>query len=962
MLLTNFNKRKKNKKKQKKQQPPRVIESRMSLDELLDAKELVSAKIDDIEIAMISARGAKMSRLAEELDELEAKKHDLKHQIKALERELARVEGENNKAKREESKEEGGKTPLQGAGMGPVATKVPLVKKGLKKNKAGGKQFLPPKQQPQQQQQRPLPLRIQPEQQQQQQQQGPKVTAALDATEEAELKKLEEEVLELEKRVEQKEDEENRLRFELKLRKTELLKMEALIHDAEQEVLKVAIQVDPSIRYVVSVQRRIRAKLLRRRWKNREGAALKPIVEAYLVHADAKPDRAKWNLLLEFFKSQRDYVDSLRVAVDKYLEPLRRTNSMVSGATREDIAALFGALDVITPLEVDIVTEVHKRIYSRFLPPTLGDVLMRWTSVFPLYVTQCKSLDVAFRTMGSLQKTSKLFPGYLEKLASNSQSAKPLTTLLEQPPQRLFQYETILSALLQLTPATHSDHLALRSTLKGLGEACQEVRTFQQDQKAMLQLATLKRRIQNLPDSVCERLHRKLLLELDVTMVEGSGRIRGKLFLFNDIVVVTAMGRSTLMYSETLEMRGLHYTSLPDTESVYNGWELQTIKRCLTFVSNSFEDKMRFEAKLQCALEDLKTNDVVDGFQQDQHDQHQGGFKMPALQRLGTGLQTARLQGEIAALSDQYSKLPAASREVLRGQRFDGIVEFLPEPGVLRSLSFNFDALMLAVRVLDHNKSLPTALKGVFRGLLQKFPDPVALTQALASTKESVASVSLTACAALLAAKHFLSICVGAHFADILTTQKLLVLDASRGALKEQEDALEAVASKLMGTIVKSANQIPSLFQEAVHFFKLRVRKSASDPKVADAATGALLFASLFGPAFRNPARFGFCSDAQQQSASDALESVMECLMRIFAQAPYPQSMGVAKLDKLILDSRDGVAKLVDACRERTVEPSQVNVQSNILPELLKVIVPEIERFSDTKFITAVARAVVLSK
>ncbi len=84
--------------------------------------------------------------------------------------------------------------------------------------------------------------------------------------------------------------------------------------------------------------------------------------------------------------------------------------------------------------------------------------------------------------------------------------------------------------------------------------------------------------------------------------------------------------------------------------------------------------------------------------------------------------------------------------------------------------------------------------------------------------------------------------------------------------------------------------------------------------------------------------------------------------MRCFANAHYPKTMNVAALDKLITDSQPGVAKLTESCREREV-PATVKRQDEVLlPELLRLVVPEIDCFNDFKFVAATASAIVLSK
>ncbi len=78
--------------------------------------------------------------------------------------------------------------------------------------------------------------------------------------------------------------------------------------------------------------------------------------------------------------------------------------------------------------------------------------------------------------------------------------------------------------------------------------------------------------------------------------------------------------------------------------------------------------------------------------------------------------------------------------------------------------------------------------------------------------------------------------------------------------------------------------------------------------------------------------------------------------------------MNVARLDKLIVDAQPTVLKLVEACREHaTVAPviQRARAETELLPELLALLVPDVERVGSAagpQLVAAMANAVALSK
>lgn len=170
-----------------------------------------------------------------------------------------------------------------------------------------------------------------------------------------------------------------------------------------------------------------------------------------------------------------------------------------------------------------------------------------------------------------------------------------------------------------------------------------------------------------------------------------------------------------------------------------------------------------------------------------------------AAARAALGVQSARLQGEVAAMGESLSRLPPATLETLRATRFaaltahvsgGGGVRFvssltphlaqLKEPMTLRALTVRPEALFVAVRVLDAYGALRDTVRHLFKQLLHSFPDPVHLIRVL-TTREAVASVSVTASAAVLLARPLLKKCVGAFMLDVVRLHAKVLLDEERG-------------------------------------------------------------------------------------------------------------------------------------------------------------------------------------
>ncbi len=824
-----------------------------SVGALKDQKELVSARIDELEIAMISARGQKLTRLAAELDGLEEEKAALKKRIKAA----------------------------VAAAAGPKAAAVTTAVQSPSKKPAVG---------------RPVPATAAP--------------PPVEETSDAGLRALEDELRELERKIEEKEDEERRLRFEMDSRKNELYSEEAAVWEREQRVLKVAMDMDPTVKHAVRLQRLFRARKARRKWAGGV-PRVRPIVEQYVQSEEAKPWHARWSLLVDVCKSQDQYAACLVVVRDKYALPLRKTNSTVSGVGREDIQEVFGTLEVLSSFEEDVAKALHHRIYSRFSHPSVGDVLLKLSSIFPLYVEYCRNLDHCFSVMARLQKTP-LVGAYMEKLFLASGSRAPLTTLMELPAQRLFLMETILGALAQLTPPSHADSSRLRSVHKAAADAVAEVKVLQEERKAHQKLAAMARKIQGLPESVIAP-GRKLLYEQDVTLIDRK-RVLQRLFLFGDCVVLASVSGKSLKFVEQIPLVGLRFNSLPDNDTVYNCFELMTMSRVWQYVCDTFDAKSKLEDAFLNALRNANSNLLLDGQHLSSHQLSTRGHSM------SFALQRVRLESETQSMAENVARLPKDALESLKLRKYTGLVQTMEEEPAQVLGGLDRDTLLLAAQALDAEGKLLAVIRDLQKTLVTNEPSAASLSASLTSEIAPLACV-LATCAAAFCARPWLAALLGKHVVAV-----------------KQRKQPEEVAKAIVKDAISSLRDVPPLIQAYVASLSKAAQKKFKS--VGDNAAFVFFGAAFLLGAWQWPVKFGLCDRADD--ISDA----------------YVQALRLS----IVSEAETLKKPLLDACKAETVAPtvSKTRCESEIMPALVQGLVRSIEDVASEKVVRALALCIVL--
>ena len=641
-------------------------------------------------------------------------------------------------------------------------------------------------------------------------------------------------------------------------------------------------------------------------------------------------------------RTQQEYAGHLATARDKYAVPLRKTNSTVSGATREDIQELFGTLEVLASFEEEIAKTLHIRLVSRFAHPTVGDVFLRLSSIFPLYVEYCREMSGTFVVLGRLQKTP-LFGSYIHKLFEASGNRLPLTTIMEQPPQHLFHLETILAALVQLTPTAHADSSRLRSAHKACSDACGEVKAFEEENKAQQKLAAMTRRIVGLPESVIAP-GRKLLFEMDVTLVNDAGaskkRVLHRAFLFGDCVVIALVQSSkSLKFVEQVPLVGLRYNSLHDTESVYNGFELQNMTRRWLFVCDTFEAKMQLESAFTDALSLANSSSsftsLLDGgakpSQQSQKKQPRSSLDSSRASSSFT-LQRLRLESEIQTVSENVARLPKEARDSLFARRYEGLLEAVEHNAGTALGALDADGLIVAAKALDGRGKLAHVLKKMQGELVQLGPSRAALF-ALLRSRESPAVSLATAAATFAGARPWIAALLGKHM----------------GSIRQRKTGAEEVAKAVLADVAGSLRDVPLLVQVAVasfrHVAQKKMRQTAGD---ADASAFAFFGAAFLVGGLRWAPKMGLC-----ERQEEVTENYVEAL-RNAVEVEANNETGALK------------KALLEACSGKTELPSTISAQrleEEAFPGLVQGLMGCIENMASTpELIKALAVCFVLQK
>lgn len=211
--------------------------------------------------------------------------------------------------------------------------------------------------------------------------------------------------------------------------------------------------------------------------------------------------RIRKNLLKEILETEQDYVKSLKVIIDGFLNPLRKSKIL----KEQQLSSIFLTVETIAKLQEDFLRNIKNELDAPFpYQPKMGRVFSQWAPQLEKnYSEFISGFDEADKTLQKLLDTNAAFKKQIEKLQQNPDCCSlPLQGILIKPVQRLPRYGLLLRDLINRTPSDHIDADGIKEALK----AIEKVTSIANEQKREMEnskiLSEVEKRISSKPKLV----------------------------------------------------------------------------------------------------------------------------------------------------------------------------------------------------------------------------------------------------------------------------------------------------------------------------------------------------------------------------------------------------------------------------------------------------------------------------
>jgi RhoGEF domain len=263
-------------------------------------------------------------------------------------------------------------------------------------------------------------------------------------------------------------------------------------------------------------------------------------------------------LALELLATERAYVRNMTILSEQFLAPLCKRY-----AAEESFAAVAGDVKVLIGYNRVLLGDLEKRISSdasEAYSSELGSVFMLMSSFLKTYKQYTAHYAKVMSRIRLLQKDAK-FAQHLESLKSDETRGKGLRDFMIMPVQRVPRYLMLISSLSESTWHAHPDFAKLRVAKEKLEELADYLEASQEEaarqQRVFEIFSSLSgSKMPSLSEFV--QPQRCFVGEHEARYSDGAKTdIDGRLYVFNDMLVVAKRRGAKLIFSRRIDIADL---------------------------------------------------------------------------------------------------------------------------------------------------------------------------------------------------------------------------------------------------------------------------------------------------------------------------------------------------------------------------------------------------------------------
>ncbi|XP_022242017.1 rho guanine nucleotide exchange factor 17-like, partial [Limulus polyphemus] len=282
----------------------------------------------------------------------------------------------------------------------------------------------------------------------------------------------------------------------------------------------------------------------------------------------------------ELYDTEKSYVESLQILVNKYMKPLKSPENagIVDSYLVDEI---FHQIPEILVHHESFLEMLRQRLANWDTKQKVGDVFVEAFTkqhVIDTYTAFINNWKSAKDSIKLTTQAKPAFQKFLEHMAREHKGKLTLDALLIMPVQRIPRYELLIKELLKHTPVDHPDHQSLVLAQKEVHELAVQINRMEREAFQHEQMQQKIRDVEHLIEGVMDLVQPdRTFIRYDLVTISGALSTKKErcIFLFSDLLIITSIKRKSGTIRKT--------SSFSTSPSPFGSLEMNKCKMLMRF-------------------------------------------------------------------------------------------------------------------------------------------------------------------------------------------------------------------------------------------------------------------------------------------------------------------------------------------------------------------------------------------
>jgi len=169
--------------------------------------------------------------------------------------------------------------------------------------------------------------------------------------------------------------------------------------------------------------------------------------------------RLKTHALHELIKTEKDYVNDLKIVITVFFDPLTKEGIL----TMNEITAIFSNIKIIYSINLNLLNDLQKISVKGDEGKQVGTIFESTADYLKVYTQYCSNQEKCVSTLARAEKTNKALSAFLDAKHHDKRCRNLLlSAFLIKPIQRICKYPLLLGELVKHTPAENPEYKQLK--------------------------------------------------------------------------------------------------------------------------------------------------------------------------------------------------------------------------------------------------------------------------------------------------------------------------------------------------------------------------------------------------------------------------------------------------------------------------------------------------------------------